>query len=240
MFAPGASQGNQPVLLGGTKFPLGVQRLQGPAQVSPGLGGLDHVIHQAAASGHIRIGERFAIEFDQLIPPLPFVFRGVDLMAKHDFRSTFGSHDCDFRRRPGHNPVRPQVLTAHPDVSSAVGFAYHDRYLWDGCRRVGEQDFCSMPNDAAVLLLDSGQKSGYIDKRQQRNVEGIAESNEAGHFIGCVDVERSCEYARLIGDDPRRAPCRRPKPITAFWANPGWISKKSQWSSKRLSKVRTS
>ena len=60
--------------------------------------------------------------------------------------------------------VRPQVLAAHTDVSSAVGFAYYDRYLWDGCRRVGEQDFRAMTDNAAVFLLNSRQKSGHIYK----------------------------------------------------------------------------
>jgi len=61
-------------------------------------------------------------------------------------------------------------------------------------------------DNAAVLLFDTGQKSGHIDKRQQRDVEGVAESNEAGNFAGGVDVQGPSDYAGLIGHDSYCAP----------------------------------
>ena len=68
-----------------------------------------------------------------------------------------------------------------------------------------------MTDNAAVLLLNPRQKSGHIDKSAQGNIKCIAESNEAGHLVGGIDVERPREHAGLIGDDPRRAPLDAPE-----------------------------
>ncbi len=78
-----------------------------------------------------------------------------------------------------------------------------------------------MPNNATVLLLHSEQKSGHINKSQQRNVEGIAESNEAGHLVRGVDVERPREYAGLIGNDSDRAPLDASKTDYGILGKPG-------------------
>ena len=68
-----------------------------------------------------------------------------------------------------------------------------------------------MTDNAAILLLHPGQKSGHIDKREQWDIKGIAESNEAGHLVRGIDVERPRENAGLIGDDPSRAPLDAPE-----------------------------
>jgi hypothetical protein len=52
-----------------------------------------------------------------------------------------------------------------------------------------------------VLLRDAGQKSRNILERHDRDVEGIAEANEARGLERCVDVEDTGEYRRLIRDD---------------------------------------
>ena len=56
-----------------------------------------------------------------------------------------------------------------------------------------------MPDDAASLLFDAGQEARHIDQGHQGNVEGITEADEAGTFIGRIDVERAGTHRRLIG-----------------------------------------
>ena len=36
-----------------------------------------------------------------------------------------------------------------------------------------------------------GRKPGHVDERHQRNVEGVAEADEARRLVGGVDVERA-------------------------------------------------
>ena len=58
-----------------------------------------------------------------------------------------------------------------------------------------------MPDDAVVLLGRSRQEAGYIDERDQRDVEGVAEPNEARALDRGIDVERTGQDPGLVSDD---------------------------------------
>ena len=58
-----------------------------------------------------------------------------------------------------------------------------------------------MLDNAAEFLLRPGKKPGHIFKREQRNIEGIAEAHEARPLDGCVDIENSSEVRRLVTDN---------------------------------------
>ena len=58
-----------------------------------------------------------------------------------------------------------------------------------------------MADDAAVLLLGAGEEAGHVFKRDQRDVEGVAEADEARRLGRGVDVEHAGEERRLVGDD---------------------------------------
>src|ERR1019366_977590 len=55
-------------------------------------------------------------------------------------------------------------------------------------------------DNAAVFLIHAWKKSRNIDKRNQRNIERIAEPHEARALIGGVDIERSGQHRRLVGN----------------------------------------
>ena len=61
-----------------------------------------------------------------------------------------------------------------------------------------------MNDDAAVLLVDAGQEPGNIFEHQQRDVECVAEADEARTFPRGVDVENASQKRRLIGHDADR------------------------------------
>ena len=63
-----------------------------------------------------------------------------------------------------------------------------------------------MANDAAVLLVDSGQESRNVDQRDQRDVEAVAGSNEARTLVRRVDVQHTCQHLRLLRDDADASP----------------------------------
>jgi len=76
-------------------------------------------------------------------------------------------------------------------------------------------------DDAAALLIDSGKKTRHIHKRNQRDVERVAEADKPRRLIGGIDVQHAGEEIRWLAIIPTGRPCKRPKPITMFGANPG-------------------
>ena len=60
----------------------------------------------------------------------------------------------------------------------------------------------AMLDDPAILLSRSRQKSGNVFKRNQRNVETIAEAHKARAFHRRVDIERPGQHRRLIRHNP--------------------------------------
>jgi hypothetical protein len=56
-------------------------------------------------------------------------------------------------------------------------------------------------DDAAVFLLDARQEARHIDEGDDRDVEGVAEADEARGLVGGVDVEHAGLHRGLVGDD---------------------------------------
>ena len=50
-------------------------------------------------------------------------------------------------------------------------------------------------------LVHAGQEAGHIHERHDRDVEGIAEADEARRLVGRIDVEAARHDLRLVGDD---------------------------------------
>ncbi len=55
-----------------------------------------------------------------------------------------------------------------------------------------------MADDAAVLLVNTGQEARHVDKGDQRDVERITGPNEAGGLLRRLDVEHTGQHHRLI------------------------------------------
>src|SRR5437764_4869348 len=62
-----------------------------------------------------------------------------------------------------------------------------------------------MTNDSAVFLASTGQKTGDILECNQRDVEAIAEADEARALHRRVDVEGPRQHRGLIGNNADRA-----------------------------------
>src|SRR6266481_4446403 len=84
---------------------------------------------------------------------------------------------------------------------SAVGQARDDGDFRHGGFGESEEQFRPMLDDAAELLLRAREKTGYVFKGDQWNVEGVAETHEARAFHGSVDIENARQKSRLIADD---------------------------------------
>ena len=61
-----------------------------------------------------------------------------------------------------------------------------------------------MADDASVLLVDAGQEAGHVNERDEREVEGVAGSDEPGGLLGGLDVEHPGEHHGLVADHSDR------------------------------------
>ena len=58
-----------------------------------------------------------------------------------------------------------------------------------------------MEDDSVVLLTCTWQESWYVNERYDRNIEGIAETNEASCLAASVYIEYTCVSCWLVGYD---------------------------------------
>src|SRR3974390_1396261 len=195
-----------------TKFALGVQTLECLDQIPARLGRLYDVIHQPSARGDKRICKGISIQVDQLLAALLTVLGRVNFSTEHDLSSPFCAHNRYFRGRPRYHPVGSQILATHGNVCTAVGFAQHDRQLRHGGSRVGEQYLRTVTNNSTVLLVNSWQKSGKLDERQEGDAKRITKAYKPGHLIGGVDVHPPRHDRGLTCHDKESPSLKHSKP----------------------------
>ena len=51
------------------------------------------------------------------------------------------------------------------------------------------------------FLVGAGQEAGHVDEGEQRDIEAVAEADEAARLARGRDVEAAGEHRRLVGDD---------------------------------------
>jgi hypothetical protein len=160
----------------------------------------DHVVDEAAGAGDERIGELFLV----LGFALGELGRIVLFLAEDDLDRALRAHDGDFSRRPGEIDVAAQVLGRHHVVGTAVGLAGDDGDLGHGAFGVGVEQLGAVLDDAAVFLRGARHEARDIDEGDDRNVEGVAEADEAGGLDRGLDVQAAGQHQRLVGDDADR------------------------------------
>ncbi len=96
------------------------------------------------------------------------------------------------------------MLRAHDVVGAAVRLARDHGELGHGRLAVGVEQLRPVLDDAAVLLRDARQEARHVLEGDQRDVERVAEADEARALHRGVDVEHAGEHGRLVGDDAHR------------------------------------
>ena len=61
-----------------------------------------------------------------------------------------------------------------------------------------------MADDAAVFLVDAGQKAGRVDEGDDGQVVAVAQAHKSGNLVGGVDVDHAGHHRRLLRDDTDR------------------------------------
>src|SRR3546814_8274228 len=65
--------------------------------------------------------------------------------------------------------------------------------------------------DAVKFLRGAVQKARDVDEGDDRNLERVAEADEARRFLRRIDVEHAREHERLVRDDADRATLDAPE-----------------------------
>src|SRR6266849_2008958 len=199
------SEWNVAMLLRRVPVALVLQHLEGADQARAGIDGLDDLVDVAELGGLVRIGERAAVVGDQALALGGGVLRLLDLVPEDDVDRAVGAHDRDLGGGVGEVHVAADVLGRHDVVGPAVRLARDDRDLRHGGLAEGVEELRPVLDDAAELLGRAGQEAGHIDEGDQRNVEAVAEADEAGRLDGGVDVEAAGQEGGLVRHDAHRA-----------------------------------
>ena len=185
------------MLLRRTDFALRSEHIQGLNDARTSLFRLDDIVDIAALRSLVR-----SSKLGDIVRSLLLLVR---ILAEDDVRSARRAHNRDLGGRPSDDLIRADFAGAHGDVGSAVGLAKDDRDL--GNRRLGIriEHLRAVADNALVLLIRARQEARDVDEVQQRNVERIAEADEARALVGSVDVEAARHDVRLVRDDADRA-----------------------------------
>ena len=197
-----------PCFFGGLRSRLvreGPERLDQPR---PGVPRVDHVVDVAARGRGVRVGELRGVLLDQPGGGGGRIVGLRDLLLEEDLDRALGAHHRDLRRGPGEVEVAPDVLGAHDVVGATVRLAGDHGELGHRRLAVGVEQLGAVLDDAAVLLGHAGQEPGHVHEGHDRQVEAVAEADEARGLERRVDVEHPGEHRRLVGHD--RRPAARP------------------------------
>src|SRR5712692_7393591 len=195
------SQRDVAVLLRRTSLSLRAKDREGVDDARPGLRRFDHIVEVAHPRRNVRVREPVSIFAHELLLSLLRILRVLDLLLEDDLDCTFRTHDRELGGGPREVEVPADVLGTHDVVRAAVGLPRDDRDLRDRSFAEGEQELRAVPDDPTILLLGTREESGHVNEGEERDVEAIAEPDEAGGLDRRVDIERAREDLRLVPDD---------------------------------------
>src|SRR2546426_9432649 len=198
------SQRDVAVLLRRPGLSLRAEDGEGVDHARPGLRRFDDVIEVAHPRGDVRVREPIPILAHELLLPGLRILPVLDLFLEDDLDRAFRTHDRQLGGWPGEVEVPADVLRTHDIIRAAVRFSRDDGDLWDRGLAESEQELRPVPDDPAVLLFQAGKETGYVDEREERDVEAVAEPAEAGRLGRRGDVQGSGEDLRLVPCVPNR------------------------------------
>src|ERR1019366_4088688 len=117
------------------------------------------------------------------------IIRCGDLLGEDDVDRALRTHDGDFGRWPRNQRIRLIPATAHHVVPGAVRLAENDCHLRHRRLTHRVEHLRAVTDDALLLDLGAHDEPGDILQEYQRNVERVAQPDEARGLVGGVDVE---------------------------------------------------
>src|SRR5262249_11968280 len=111
------------------------------------------------------------------------------------------THHRDLVRRPGVGEVGTDRLGVHDDVRTSVRLPQDQADTRHGRIAVRVQQLRAVPDDPAVLLVDTGKEPRYVQEGDDRNIESVTHLDKARSFSRGLDVQDARQHLRLVGDD---------------------------------------
>src|SRR5216683_3430707 len=215
-------QRNISMLLGRIFVPLRRQHIQRSVQPSPRLARPYDGIDVSSFSGDIRIRKPLTKFLDLFLTSLRenrqlLFFRkrlalrphrlslphhDIQLPLIDDIHRTLRPHHRNLRRRPRQIHVRAQMFRTHHAIRPAIRLARNHRKLRHRGLCECIQQLRAVADDTAMLLLNPRHESRHIFERNQRNIEGIAETHKTCALHAGIDIQYSSEERGLIAHNP--------------------------------------
>ena len=168
--------------------------------LAAGVRRVDHGIDVSTLGRHVRIEQPLGVVG---LEGRPLVGCGPPL---EDRRGLAGAHHGELRPGPGQAQVVAHGLGVHHDERAAVALAQDHADSRHGGAGVGEHQLGAVADHPAPFEILAGVEARRVDERDDRQIERVAERDEAGGLLRTGDVEGAGERHRLVGDDADRPP----------------------------------
>ncbi len=173
------SEGDVPVLLGRICLLLGGEHLKCADYAETRIARFDDVVYVAIFGCLIGVCKELGVFVLFLLLESCGIGCAFEVFGVEHAYSAFSTHDSDFCRRPSVVHVAAELLAAHHDVAAAIALAERNGYLRHGGFSVCIEELCAVEDDTVVLLAGSGKESRHVYERNERDIECVAEANEA-------------------------------------------------------------
>ena len=133
--------------------------------------------------------------------PLLLVVDGGDLVGEHGVDRRLGAHHRDLGGGQRQRGDRVERRPAHGVQPGAVRLAHDHADLGHGGLGDGRDHLGPVADDALALDLGADHEAGHVGQEHQRQVEGVAQPDEAGALVGRVDEQHAALLHRVVGHD---------------------------------------
>ena len=173
-----------------------------------GVGRVDHVVDLEVAGGVDRLAVLVHAVDHLLERPLALVgvVDGLELLAVAEPHRALEAHAAELAGGPGHAEQRRlEAAAGHGLGAEAVALAQDDRAGRHGEVGAGDEQPADVAHQRGLLGLGPDHDPGRVAQEEHRQVEGVAELQEAGRLVGAVGVDGARQVHRVVGDDAHRA-----------------------------------
>ena len=170
-------------------------------QQGPGVPRIDHVVDIGVSRDPIDVDVRADLRGELFLQRVRIVGLREQLVGR-DRHHPLGAHHADLGPGPGQEGVGFIGASVHHVIARAVPLAQYDRELRDGRRRYGVEHLGAVPDDPFLLHLRADHESGHVLEEHERDLERIADIDEASRLVRRVHVQHAARVHRVVRDDP--------------------------------------
>ena len=181
-------------------FTFALQHFQGTYQTRPGRFRFDYIIDIPSLCCCIGIGE--TILYSLMTSCLCLWISAFQFPYDMIFAPPAPSRQ--FLLRPGKDQIGAQVFAAHCDICASICLAQNDINLWNCSFRVCVEKLGSMSDDAAMFLIDARKECRYVSQSNYGYIEAVAETDKARCLVRGINIQGTCLYFWLVGNDSYR------------------------------------